>query len=198
MKVILTQDMANELLTNEELIKKQEGPYRPRFNPHTKMFEPVIKCFPLEPFTGEFPQERLVTPGMENEVSDIALATIDEGKISYKETPYSWRPGYNAFTRSMEPDIYMRKYSILIYRPDFAEKTIFLTADQLGGLYAQLKEHRVVGIKEDNEVLGKKVFKEHFEHIDEWFQKFQGICTYILFEGDSIWKAGKFDNKKYW
>ena len=66
--------MADELLYNEDYIKSQIGAYRPHFNPVTKTYDPVIKCWPLEDFNGQFNQEREVIPGMENEVYDIALA----------------------------------------------------------------------------------------------------------------------------
>ena len=208
MKVILNQYMANELLVNEDMIRNQTGPYSPQFrvkgvipgvNLPVMGYVPVIKCFPFEPFTGQFPQEREVTPGMENEVEDIALAIIDEGKIRYQESKDIWKPGYNAFTNREDPDIYMKNYSILIYRPDLSEKTIFMTSDNLGVLFNQLKEYKIVGeIEEKERSKGRMSYAALFENIDNWFKKFQGVCTYILFKGDSIWKAGKFENKVYW
>ena len=207
MKVILNQYMANELLVNEDMIRKQEGPYRPQFrvkgvipgvNLPVMGYVPVIKCFPFEPLTGQFPQERVVTPGMENEVEDISLAIIDEGKIRYQESKDIWKPGYNAFTKEVDPDIYMKDYSVMIYRPDLTEKTIFMTSDDLGVLFNQLKEYKIVGDKEEEERSKGKSYDVLFENIDDWFKKYQGVCTYILFKGDSIWKTGTFENKTYW
>lgn len=97
--------MADELLYNEDQIKSQIGAYRPHFNPVTKTYDPVIKCWPLEDFNGQFNQEREVIPGMENEVYDIALATIQDDTIEYKETPVTWNKGT------------LDNYNILIYTP---------------------------------------------------------------------------------
>ena len=97
--------MADELLYNEDQIKNQIGAYRPHFNPVTKTYDPVIKCWPLEDFKGQFNQEREVIPGMENEVYDIALATIQDNIIEYKETPVTWNKGT------------LDNYNILIYTP---------------------------------------------------------------------------------
>lgn len=44
--------MADELLYNEDQIKSQIGVYRPHFNPVTKTYDPVIKCWPIEDFKG--------------------------------------------------------------------------------------------------------------------------------------------------
>lgn len=198
MKAIFNQFMAAELLTNEEMIKNQTGPYRPRFNPRTRMFEPVIKCFPLEPFKGNFPQEREVTPGMENEVDDIAIAKIADGKITYKVNDHSWYPVFNPFTNSREA-LPLKEYSVMIYHPNMTKDTIFITEDTLGELFSKLKEFQVVSeTDEEARIKGRMSYPALFENIDDWFKKYQGICTYILFKGDSIWKCGKFDNKKYW
>ena len=82
--------MADELLYNEDQIKNQIGAYRPHFNPVTKTYDPVIKCWPLEDFKGQFNQEREVIPGMENEVYDISLETIQDDTIEYKQTSVIW------------------------------------------------------------------------------------------------------------
>ena len=76
MKILLTNSMADELLNNEDQIKNQLGAYRPHYDPITKSYLPVIKCWPLEDFKGDFNQERWVIPGMENEIADIALAIV--------------------------------------------------------------------------------------------------------------------------
>ena len=60
MKVLLTPAMAKELFDNEEMIKAQEGPYRPQYNVALKQFVPVIKCWPLEPFKGNFIQVKCI------------------------------------------------------------------------------------------------------------------------------------------
>ena len=199
MKVILTPDMAKELLENEEMIKNQEGPYRPHFNPVTKKYESVIKCWPLEEYAGGEIQQRDVIQGMESEVDDICMAKIDNGTISYKVNKWKWYPSYNPFTRVMETPQKLLNHSIIIYTPTFENDTIFLTAPTLNELYERMKTYHIVSEKEDEERnLGRKSMTVHFNSIDEWFQKYQGICTYILLEGENVVKCGKFENKRYW
>ena len=190
--------MAKELLENEQMIKNQEGPYRPQFNPVTRMYEPVIKCWPLTEYSGGNAQQRGVIPGMENEVDDICMAKIDNGTISYKVNRVKWCPSFNPFTRVMEQALKMRAHSILVYTPTFENDTIFLTADSLDELYDSMREYHIVNETEDNDRKNGKEISEHFQSIDDWFKKFQGICTYILFEGEDVVRCGKFDNKKYW
>lgn len=188
MKVLLTNAMADELLNNEEQIKSQIGAYRPHYDPFTKSYLPVIKCWPLEDFKGGCNQEREVIPGMETEVDDIALAIIDGNDISYKI-------GENKFNRDR-----LDNFSILIYTPKFDNETILLTANTLSQLFDKLKEYQIVSDK-DLEVrnTGKMAWGAFFfNEIDNWFKKYQGICTYIYLGGNVIMKAGKFDNKKVW
>ena len=184
--------MADELLNNEDQIKKQVGAYRPHYDPVTKSYLPVIKCWPLEDFNGKFNQERDVIPGMETEVDDIALATIQDGVIKYKviDTP----------TKIKWDDGVLDEYSILIYTPKFDNNTIFLTANTLSQLFDKMKEYRIVS---DNDLETRRSGKMawgafFFNEIDNWFKKYQGICTYIFLNGDKIIKAGRFDNKKLW
>lgn len=190
--------MAKELLENEQMIKNQEGPYRPQFNPVTRKYEPVIKCWPLTEYSGGNAQQRGVIPGMENEVDDICMAKIDNGTISYKVNRVKWCPSFNPFTRVIEQAPKMRAHSILVYTPTFENDTIFLTADGLDELYDGMREYHIVNETEDNDRKNGKEISEHLQSIDDWFKKFQGICTYILFEGEDVVKCGKFDNKKYW
>lgn len=192
MKILLTNAMADELLNNEDQIKSQIGAYRPHYDPFTKSYLPVIKCWPLEDFNGKFNQERDVIPGMETEVDDIALATIQDGVIKYKviDTP----------TKIKWDDGVLDEYSILIYTPKFDNNTIFLTANTLSQLFDKMKEYRIVS---DNDLetrrLGKMAWGAFFfNEIDNWFKKYQGICTYIFLNGDKIIKSGRFDNKKLW
>lgn len=192
MKILLTNAMADELLNNEDQIKSQIGAYRPHYDPITKSYLPVIKCWPLEDFNGKFNQERDVIPGMETEVDDIALATIQDGVIKYKviDTP----------TKIKWDDGILDEYSILIYTPKFDNNTIFLTANTLSQLFDKMKEYRIVS---DNDLEARRSGKMawgafFFNEIDNWFKKYQGICTYIFLNGDKIIKAGRFDNKKLW
>lgn len=198
MKVILTPNMAKELLENEEIIKKQEGPYRPQYrasvvpipglNLVKKEYVPVIKNWPLEEYKGGEIQQRDVIPGMESEVDDICMAKIDNGTISYKVNEWKWYPSFNAFTRVGDPPQKLLNHSIIIYTPTFKDDTIFLTADTLNELYERMKTYHIVNENEG----------DNFDNIDKWFQKYQGICTYILLEGENVVKCGKFENKKYW
>lgn len=188
MKVILTPDMAKELLENEEMIKNQEGPYRPHFNPVTKKYESVIKCWPLEEYAGGEIQQRDVIPGMESDVDDICMAKINNGTISYRVNKWKWYPSYNPFTRVMETPQKLLNHSVIVYTPTFENDTIFLTAETLDELYERMKTYHLSNDNDD----------DNFDNIDEWFQKYQGICTYILLEGDNVVKCGKFENKKYW
>lgn len=209
MKVILTPNMAKELLENEEMIKKQEGPYRPQYRasvipvPGTTLIKreyvPVIKNWPLEEYKGGEIQQREVIPGMEAEVDDICMAKIDEGTISYKINKWRWYPSFNPFTKVADPPQKLLEYSIIIYTPTFENDTIFLTAGTLNELYEMMKENHIVNEKEDQErTNGRKSMAAHFESIDKWFDKYQGICTYILLKGENVVKCGKFENKKYW
>ena len=198
MKVILTPNMAKELLENEEMIKKQEGPYRPQYRTSVvpipglslvkKEYVPVIKNWPLEEYKGGEIQQREVIPGMESEVDDICMAKIDNGTISYKVNEWKWYPSYNPFTRVMEIPQKLLNHSIIIYTPTFKDDTIFLTADTLNELYKRMKTYNIVNENEG----------DNFDNIDKWFEKYQGICTYILLEGENVVKCGKFENKKYW
>ena len=188
MKVLLTNSMADELLNNEEQIKNQTGAYRPHFDPTTKSYLPVIKCWPLEDFKGTFNQERDVIPGMENEVDDIAFATIQDDVIKYKESPIRCNEGR------------LDNYSILIYTPKFDNPTIFLTANTYPELFDKLKEYKIVSDKElELRNTQRMAWNPFFiNNIDDWFKRYQGICTYILLGGDSILQAGKFTNKILW
>ena len=192
MRVLLTPAMARELYENEDMIKAQEGPYRPHYNVITKQFEPVIKCWPLEPFKGKFIQEREVIPGMENEVDDICMAKMVDDKITYKviDTPTNieWKEGT------------LDQYNLIIYTPNFNEKTILLAEPTLQALFGRLKEYKIVGEKEEEERnKGRMAWSTFFfNKIDDWFKRYQGICTYIYLEGDGVMKVGKWDNKKYW
>lgn len=192
MKVLLTPAMAQELYDNEDMIKAQEGPYRPQYNVTLKQFVPVIKCWPLEPFDGKFLQEREVIPGMENEVDDICMAKIDEDdNIEYKviNTPT------NIQWEKDKLDI----YNLIIYTPNFNEKTILLKGSTLPELFCKLKEYKIVGEKEEEDRnKGRKAWYVVFNDIDEWFKKYQGICTYIFITGNKVTGCGKWDNKKYW
>ena len=190
--------MAKELLENEEMIKKQEGPYRPQYRTSVvpipglslvkKEYVPVIKNWPLEEYKGGEIQQREVIPGMESEVDDICMAKIDNGTISYKVNEWKWYPSYNPFTRVMEIPQKLLNHSIIIYTPTFKDDTIFLTADTLNELYKRMKTYNIVNENEG----------DNFDNIDKWFEKYQGICTYILLEGENVVKCGKFENKKYW
>ena len=181
------------------MIKNQECPYRPRYNPVTKKYESVIKCWPLEEYAGGETQQRDVIPGMESEVDDICMAKIDNGTISYKVNTRKWYPSFNPFTKVMDPPAVMKDYSILIYTPTFENPTIFLTGSTLYELKDSLKEYHIISEKDDEERKKQRMsVGVFFDGIDEWFQKYQGICTYILFKGDNVIKAGKFENKKYW
>ena len=196
MKVILTPNMAKELLENEEMIKKQEGPYRPQYrasvipgaNLPVMGYVPVIKNWPLEEYKGGEIQQREVIPGMESEVDDICMAKIDNGTISYKVNEWKWYPSYNPFTRVMEIPQKLLNHSIIIYTPTFKNDTIFLTASTLNELYKRMKTYNIINENEG----------DNFDNIDKWFEKYQGICTYILLEGENVVKCGKFENKKYW
>ena len=199
MKVILTPNMAKELLENEQMIKNQEGPYRPHFNPQTKKYESVIKCWPLEEYAGGEIQQREVIPGMESEVDDICMAKIDNGTISYKINQWRWYPSFNPFTKIWDPPQKLLNHSLIVYTPTFENDTIFLTAETLCALYEMMKTYRLVTESEDAERnKGRKSMAAHFNSIDKWFEKYQGICTYILLEGENVVKCGKFENKKYW
>lgn len=192
MKVLLTPAMAKELFDNEDMIKAQEGPYRPQYNVALKQFVPVIKCWPLEPFKGNFIQEREVTPGMENEVDDICFAKIEDDNIKYKviDTPTNIKWGEGT----------LDQYNMLIYTPNFNEKTILFSEPTPQALFEKLKEYKIVGEKEEEDRnRGRMAWDAFFfNKIDEWFKRYQGICTYIYLEGDCVVKAGTWDNKKYW
>lgn len=199
MKVILTPAIAKELFENEEMIKNQTGPYKPQYNVTLKQFVPVIKCWPLEDFNGQFIQEREVIPGMEGEVDDISMAKIKDGTISYKKNKYQWIPAFDPFQQNMPDWVRMKEYSAIIYTPNFDNETIFFTEDSLGELFNKFKEYRIVNEKdEEPRTNGRVSYDTLFENIDDWFKKFQGICTYILFKGDSVLKCGIWENKKYW
>ena len=194
MKVLLTNAMADELLNNEYQIKNQLGAYRPHYDPFTKSYLPVIKCWPLEDFKGDFNQERDVIPGMEGEVYDIAFATIQDNVIQYKLNNTNWKPFYK------EPEIQLDNFSILIYTPKFDNDTIFISTHTLPELFDKLKEYQIVN---DSDLEVKNTARQAWnvfflENIDNWFKKYQGMCTYILLGGDSIIATGKFDNKKVW
>lgn len=191
MRVLLTPAMARELYENEDMIKAQEGPYRPHYNVMTKQFEPVIKCWPLEPFKGTCIQEREVIPGMENEVDDICMAKIVDDVISYKviDTPTNiqWEKGT------------LDQYNLIIYTPNFNEKTILLAEPTLQALFEKLKEYKIVGEKEEEDRnKGRKSWSVVFNDLDDWFKRYQGICTYIFITGNEVTSCGKWDNKKYW
>lgn len=189
MKILLTNAMADELLNNEDQIKNQLGAYRPHYDPFTKSYLPVIKCWPLEDFKGTFNQERDVIPGMENEVADIALATIEGNEIVYKFSDYKWVKDT------------LDNYSVLIYTPKFDNNTIFITVNTLPQMWDKLKEYQIVTDKDLEERNSGRMSWEafFFNKIDNWFNsKYQGICTYILLKGNSIWQTGKFDNKREW
>ena len=192
MKVLLTPAMAKELYENEDMIKAQEGPYRPQYNVALKQFEPVIKCWPLEPFKGTCIQEREVIPGMENEVDDICMAKIEDDKITYKvmDTPTNLQ--WDTYT--------LDQYNLIIYTPNFNERTIVLAEPTLQALFGRLKEYKIVGEKDEEERnKGRMAWSVFFPNkLDDWFKRYQGICTYIYLEGDGVMKVGKWDNKKYW
>lgn len=191
MKVLLTPAMAKELYENEDMIKSQEGPYRPQYNVMTKQFEPVIKCWPLEPYDGKFIQEREVIPGMENEVDDICMAKIEENNIRYKVLDTKIRVDWAEDTLDI--------YNLIIYTPKFNEKTILLKGSTLPELFGKLKEYKIVGEKEEEDRnKGRKSWSVVFNDIDEWFKRYQGICTYIFITGDKVTGCGKWDNIKYW
>lgn len=200
MKVILTPDMAEELFRNEGQIKSQNGPYRPQFDPNTKSYKSVIKCWPLKQFKGKFIQEREVIPGMESEVDDIAFAKIEGNKISYKENKIRWRPCFDPIKKTMEPDIYMDNYSLLIYTPNFDNNTIFLTAPALDLLFHKLEEYRIVDSLDFQKRLENKTpWLEFFmKNLDDWFFKYTGICTYVFFDSTSVVKVGKWTNPVLW
>ena len=180
--------MADELLYNEDQIKSQIGAYRPHFNPVTGSYDPVIKCWPLEDFKGQFNQEREVIPGMENEVYDIALATIQDNIIEYKETPVTWNKGT------------LDNYNILIYTPKLDNKTILITSPNQQDFFDKLKEYQIVSDTDLEERNRQRMSWNPFiiNNIDNWFSKYRGICTYIYLVGNSVTKSGKWDNKKYW
>ena len=188
MKILLTNSMADELLNNEDQIKNQLGAYRPHYDPFTMSYMPVIKCWPLEDFKGDFNQERFVIPGMENEVADIALATIQDDVIEYKESPVIWKKGT------------LDNYNILIYTPKLDNKTILITAMNQRELFDKLKEYQIVSDADLEERNRQRMAWDPFiiNNIDKWFSKYQGICTYIYLVGDGIAAAGKWDNKKEW
>lgn len=191
MKVLLTPAMAKELYENEDMIKSQEGPYRPHYDVMQKKFVPVIKCWPLEPFEGKFIQEREVIPGMENEVDDICLAKIVDDKITYKviDTPTNIEWGEDTL------DI----YNLIIYTPNFNERTLILKGSTLPELFNKMKEYKIVGEKEEEERnKGRIAWFTFFNNMDDWFKRYQGICTYIYIEGNNVSRVGKWDNKKYW
>ena len=207
MKVILTPAMAKELYENEDMIKKQEGPYRPQYrasvipgvNLPVMGYVPVIKNWPLEKFEGQFIQEREVIPGMEEDVDDICMAKIQDGRISYRKNKILWVPAFDPFKRVMPEWIPLKEYSILIYTPYFDNETIFMTEDSLGELFAKFKEFQIVNEKdEEPRTKGRMSYNALFENIDDWFKKFQGVCTYIFFKGDKVIKCGTWENKKYW
>ena len=188
MKILLTNAMADELLYNEYEIKNQLGAYRPHYDPFTMSYMPVIKCWPLKDFKGDFNQEREVIPGMENEVADIAFATIQDDVIEYKETPVIWKKGT------------LDNYNILIYTPKFDNKTILITAMNQRELFDKLKEYQIVSDTDLEERNRQRMAWDPFiiSNIDKWFSKYQGICTYIYLVGDGVAAAGKWDNKKEW
>lgn len=199
--------MAKELFENEEMIKKQEGPYRPQYrtsiipgiNLPTSGYVPVIKNWPLEKFNGQFIQEREVIPGMEDEVDDISMAKIKDGRISYRKNKMQWIPSFDPFRRVMPEWVEMKEYSVLVYTPYFNNDTLFFTEDNLGDLFAKFKEYQIVNEKdEEPRTKGRMSYTALFENIDDWFKKFQGVCTYIFFKGDNVLKCGTWDNKKYW
>ena len=191
MKVLLTNAMADELLNNEEQIKKQVGAYRPHYDPATKSYLPVIKCWPLEDFNGKFNQERDVIPGMENEVDDICLAKIDGDKMEYKVRDTKFYKKWD--------EARLDEYTIIIYTPKFNEDTIVLTSPTLGELFMKLKEYNIVGDKEENERNNDRMsWGVVFNNIDKWFERYQGYCTYFFLNKDKVVAAGKFDNKKVW
>ena len=205
MKVILTPDMANELREKEKMIKDQKGAYRPQFKTEAiplpgmtlmkKGYAPVIKCWPLEEFKGWYEQERDVVPGLEGEVDDIAMAKIQDGRISYRKNRTQWVPSFDPFKRVMPEWQEMKEYSILIYTPYFDNDTIYLTSKTLPGLFEAMKEYSVgrdvdtSAVKED-ESLGLALARS--------FRMYEGICTYVLFKGENVLKCGKWSNKKYW
>ena len=196
MKILLTNAMADELVNNEDQIKNQLGAYRPHYDPFTKSYLPVIKCWPLEDLKANnvFNQERDVLPGMEAEIYDIALATIQDDVIQYKLNQTQWKPFFK------EPEIHLDNYSILIYTPKFDNDTIFITANTYPQLFNKLKEYQIVSDKDLEERNRQRMAWDPFfiHNIDNWFKKYQGICTYILLGGNGILQAGKFDNKKEW
>ena len=183
--------MADELLNNEEQIKKQVGAYRPHYDPFTKSYLPVIKCWPLEDFNGKFNQEREVIPGMENEVDDICLAKIDGDKMEYKVRDTKFYKKWD--------EVKLDEHTVIIYTPKFDEDTIVLTAPTLGELFDKLKEYNIVGEKEENERnSGRMTWFVVFNNIDKWFERYQGYCTYFFLNKDKVVAAGKWDNKKVW
>ena len=192
MRVLLAPDIAKELYQNEDMIKSQEGPYRPRYNVMTKQFEPVIKCWPLEKFEGTFIQQREVISGMENEVDDICMAKIEDDKITYKvigtPTNIKWETGI------------LDQYNLIIYTPKFNEKTILLAEPTIPELFDRLKEYKIVDERDEEERnKGRMSWNVFFgKNLDKWFSKYQGICTYLFLEGDTVTRAGKWDNKRYW
>lgn len=199
MKVLLTPAMARELYENEDMIKAQEGPYRPQFRSRvlsptpgvtvvSKEYVPVIKVWPLEPFNGKFIQERDVIPRMEDEVDDICMAKIVDNEITYKVNQTKWNTGT------------LDQYTLIIYTPEFNENTILLTEPTHQALFEKLKEYKIVSEKDEEERnKGRMAWFVFFPNkLDEWFKKYQGVCTYIYLEGDGVMKVGKWDNKKYW
>lgn len=181
MKVLLSPDMAKELLNNEEQIKNHQGMYRPQFRrtymPQAGAFKseyvPVIKCWPLEPFTGEFPQIREVIPGMEDEVFDISIATIDNGCFNGKK---------------------MLGYSIYIYAPGTTNPPYFLTDDSLPGLFDQMRDYQI-GMNVDTSGVNDSNVKDMLKDV---FRRYVGICTYVLFKGEDCQAAGEWRKQDVW
>ena len=202
MKVLLTPAMAQELYDNEDMIKAQEGLYRPQFRSRilspspgvtvvSKEYVPVIKVWPLEKFNGKFIQEREVIPGLEDEVDDICMAKIEDDHIKYKVLDSKTRVEWAEDTLDI--------YNLIIYTPNFNEKTILLKGSTLPARFDKLKEYKIVGEKEEEDRnRGRKSWGVVFNDIDEWFKRYQGICTYIFITGDKVTGCGKWDNKKYW
>lgn len=197
--------MAKELLENEETIKKQGGPYRPQFKTEAiplpgmtlikKGYVPVIKCWPLEEFKGWYEQERDVIPGMENEVDDIAMAKIQDGRITYRKNRTQWVPMFDPFKNVMPEWQDMNEYSILIYTPYFDNDTIYLTGKTLKEVFDKMKEYNLGRTVDTDDV---QVDESLGLALARVFRPYSGICTYVFFKGDNVLKCGKWENKKYW
>lgn len=183
MQIVLTPDMANELLKNEDDIKNEKGAYRPQFNPVSKSFVPVIACWPLEDFKGKFDQVRLVKKGYEDQVDDIAIMKIDNGKVEYKVNKCRWEPTRDP--RKGDKDISLQDYSIYIYEPTFNNDAYFITCESFSDLVDELKKYHI-DVKTSESVNVGIVIKS----IQEAFKRYEGICTYILFCGEYVIDCG--------